>query len=58
MFPSFLFHAKPRKLLCLTFGVQFIFKPTVEYYPIDFLSENGAAEEQIFAELKRMNING
>lgn len=35
-----------------------IFKPTVEYYPIDFLLENGAAEEQIFAELKRMNING
>lgn len=38
-------------------GFQII-KPTIEYFPIDFMSENGAAEEQIFAELKRKNING
>ena len=38
-------------------GFQII-KPVVEYYPIDFMSENGPAEEQIFAELKRKNING
>lgn len=38
-------------------GFQII-KPTIEYLPIDFMSENGAAEEQIFAELKRKNING
>jgi len=35
-----------------------IVKPIVEYFPIDFISENSAAEEQIFAELKRKNING
>lgn len=35
-----------------------IMKPIVEYYPIDFQSDNGAAEEQIFTELKRKNING
>ncbi|MGP1437175.1 MAG: hypothetical protein ACTTKN_11245 [Phocaeicola sp.] len=38
-------------------GFQII-KPMIEYFPIDFISENGAAEEQIFAELKRKNING
>ena len=39
----------------LGFNVQ---KPIVEYYPLDFLTENGAAEEEIFEELKRKNING
>lgn len=38
-------------------GFQII-KPPIEYFPIDFMFENGAAEEQIFAELKRKNING
>lgn len=35
-----------------------IVKPIVEYYPMDFVSENGTAEKQIFTELKRKNING
>lgn len=35
-----------------------ILKPVVEYYPLDFLTENGAAEEEIFNELRKRNING
>ena len=32
--------------------------PYITYYPLDFVTENGDAEEDIFTELKRKNIHG
>ena len=39
MFPSFLFHAKPRKLLCLTFGVQFNLQESALFYYFAFTTK-------------------
>ncbi|WP_274289648.1 hypothetical protein [Prevotella corporis] len=32
--------------------------PFIVYYPLEFVTENGEAEDQIFTELRRKNIHG
>lgn len=32
--------------------------PFITYYPLDFVTENGEAEKEIFTELRRKNIHG